>query len=747
MAQSSASSKVYFVLYLAVLLELLIVIVERDEAEELFFKRQKELEEQVATLLVFMNPSAVSEPINVSQQGLIVFDEQQPDANDYKRTYTVNVAVNNPTASQDLAEKIMRGNVRDMQYYLLTYRAVGERDEDVAAEWQRIGTRNALRQLAQAGAGNQQTIVLRDTLGKATGWTLRAHRRLQLDEAGMQAAQNWQNPLYSLSAPYGDAGLYAPKGVPAFFYAPEQSDTKDFRRRAFAVQFQPNRSDVPLDNGIGTSALHCKLLFASWSDNVIGVSAEGVHDQQGGTSGSLVDNDRTVNVGGMPIRLGLLRTMQASSYEDCKQYGVPSPEEAGTMTVEAFDQIMQTAQNRVEEEKHKNGAMRVVQAGGIQPNDQEPKQLRAVKLYGYITKLMTPSFSRSFEQNRGITAIDVKVLRKNSAKPTLDVYATMVGGFSGNGVNAVFEGGSSTDIKKLRTIVKTAQGSVVAGATVELFPMNTAVASADPKAGMSRSVAGTQWYGAIRNLSAGNYVVEVSDGVNTDQTELKIFEPSAEAQRPLTSWYVGGKVTSVRLNTPDGTVIPENQFFTIVDMPNQAPMAQNGRTLNVACIPAKAMGKAKVRLVWTQPHTAQEMTLKEWDVNVQKEEPFIASQNVTVSNTSWQGVDDDRRYIMEIRVQVADIRTDADCATNKVISSPVDVRFSNVQIGSLRGRIVNQGVVPGSGGGGVTTHQVKIEFQGERFEARDRSKPIALTLMAQAPNGVSKTYTIPVSVR
>lgn len=45
------AGKVYFVLYLAVVLELLIIIVERDEAEEHLHKKQKEAMKIVQSIL------------------------------------------------------------------------------------------------------------------------------------------------------------------------------------------------------------------------------------------------------------------------------------------------------------------------------------------------------------------------------------------------------------------------------------------------------------------------------------------------------------------------------------------------------------------------------------------------------------------------------------------------------------------------------------------------------------------------
>ena len=54
------AGKVYFVLYLAVILELLIIIVERDEAEEHLVKRQKESMKIVESILSQLQTGAGS---------------------------------------------------------------------------------------------------------------------------------------------------------------------------------------------------------------------------------------------------------------------------------------------------------------------------------------------------------------------------------------------------------------------------------------------------------------------------------------------------------------------------------------------------------------------------------------------------------------------------------------------------------------------------------------------------------------
>ncbi|ROL61494.1 hypothetical protein D9V86_05400, partial [Bacteroidetes/Chlorobi group bacterium ChocPot_Mid] len=65
---SSDAGKVYFVLYLAVVLELLIIIVERDEAEEHLLKKQKESMKIVESILSQLQSGSGTEGINTRPQ-------------------------------------------------------------------------------------------------------------------------------------------------------------------------------------------------------------------------------------------------------------------------------------------------------------------------------------------------------------------------------------------------------------------------------------------------------------------------------------------------------------------------------------------------------------------------------------------------------------------------------------------------------------------------------------------------------
>lgn len=74
MAKGGAG-KVYFVLYLAVILELLIIIVERDEAEEHLIQKQKESMKIVESILSQLQTGAGTESISTRPQDEITLQD------------------------------------------------------------------------------------------------------------------------------------------------------------------------------------------------------------------------------------------------------------------------------------------------------------------------------------------------------------------------------------------------------------------------------------------------------------------------------------------------------------------------------------------------------------------------------------------------------------------------------------------------------------------------------------------------
>ena len=96
MSKGGGAGKVYFVLYLAVVLELLIIIVERDEAEELLRAKQKETMRIVESILSQLQSGSGTEGINTRPQDEITI----------------------PPAGIDLKE-IMNSDIRSFRKYIV----------------------------------------------------------------------------------------------------------------------------------------------------------------------------------------------------------------------------------------------------------------------------------------------------------------------------------------------------------------------------------------------------------------------------------------------------------------------------------------------------------------------------------------------------------------------------------------------------------------------------------------------------
>src|SRR5688500_12608707 len=102
------AGKVYFVLYLAVILELLIIFIERDEAEEHLRREQKQAIEIVQTILSQLQTGSGTTGITVSPKDNIVLDDKTPANN--VRNYDVDVSVGDAKATLVVGNKTMRGD-------------------------------------------------------------------------------------------------------------------------------------------------------------------------------------------------------------------------------------------------------------------------------------------------------------------------------------------------------------------------------------------------------------------------------------------------------------------------------------------------------------------------------------------------------------------------------------------------------------------------------------------------------------
>ncbi len=93
------AGKVYFVLYLAVILELLIIFIERDEAEEHLRRQQREAIQIVQTILSQLQSGVGATAITTRPKDNITLSDKEPEST--VRVYDVLVAVGDSNAVQE----------------------------------------------------------------------------------------------------------------------------------------------------------------------------------------------------------------------------------------------------------------------------------------------------------------------------------------------------------------------------------------------------------------------------------------------------------------------------------------------------------------------------------------------------------------------------------------------------------------------------------------------------------------------
>jgi hypothetical protein len=183
MSKGSAG-KVYFVLYLAVILELLIIIVERDEAEVHLRRRERESREIIQDILGQMQVGPGNENLTsrISDEISLVSDEAiQISGIPYKkfRTYNIEVGVNDGsganlgTTSADTlqAQSLLKRltNAEQLQYEIL---------------------------YMQSDAAEVPPSENISDVSKGVQWRSVAKMELQLDTS---ITSNWREPKYQSS--------------------------------------------------------------------------------------------------------------------------------------------------------------------------------------------------------------------------------------------------------------------------------------------------------------------------------------------------------------------------------------------------------------------------------------------------------------------------------------------------------------------------------------------------------------------
>jgi len=370
------AGKVYFVLYLAVILELLIIIVERDEAEEHLIAKQKESMRIVESILSQLQVGAGTEGINTRPQDQITIpppgvNVKEAIGADIKpeRKYLVEVGITDVTAALKQAE--------------------GEEPEEY------IDRLNRFLRLSNVSNLKYEILYSNDQASEAVpqekdAWDLKATAELNLEYVKMedQLKSLWDRQKGDptafqdgveeilLAATYAEPSNTAFKpgriDEPEFFYSQEETaklGDNAAKKRAFVVNFEPK------------DAGWYKLRFSSKANKILGVSIKEGQDFE-------IDPDEKVNIGTVQLKVKDLLKVREEIEKGTE--GLP-PADMAKSDLENFEKELKKM---------------------IAETDDNAEQSR-ITLYGAIVKLTTPGIKaeNAFERNQGQMEFNIRVLK------------------------------------------------------------------------------------------------------------------------------------------------------------------------------------------------------------------------------------------------------------------------------------------------------------------------------------------------
>ncbi|MBI5324253.1 MAG: hypothetical protein HZB41_03060 [Ignavibacteriae bacterium] len=504
MSKGGGAGKVYFVLYLAVVLELLIIIVERDEAEEGLLRKQKETMKIVESILSQLQSGAGTEGINTRPQdeitippsGVNLKEVMGADIKSFRR-YIVEVGVTDVTnelkkkegeADKDYQlrkKKLVKlANVQEIEYQVFFSPSQDPNNAPMFFTEEEIKKQKFDFSKFTPG----QSITSTD----GSPWTFESIRILNLDEETTFANMPKENLTMETVVPYYPVGMrkttgpsYAPSGMPddsVFFYSTSESSkgTSELKKRSFIVNFQPpNRAGW------------YKLRFASRTNRILGVKSD--------ANVAEISDETTVNIGTVQLTVRDLKKVKKELNNKLEKYGLPSYEDlVKTGNLESFDKGLKDSKRKVE---------RMEEATDL---------IGKINLYGYICKLLAPGQSANFEQNRGSIEFNVRVITPNP--PMANPVITITDNFAcfdavEPAIDFTISPYQGNNIVEGKVIDQNTAATV---ARVLFKPRDEVAGTAAPIRGGSR-----EYYGYVDSkLSPGKYDIEVTHRIGSSKQDL-----------------------------------------------------------------------------------------------------------------------------------------------------------------------------------------------------------------------------------
>jgi hypothetical protein len=591
------AGKVYFVLYLAVILELLIIIVERDEAEEHLMKKQQESMRIVESILTQLQSGAGTEGINTRPQDAIVISDNLPDEQKklFKkfRTYYIEVGVTDVSSAlnmdgMDAAQKKEKAetlkklaNVQELQYeiYYNPSKELNAPDSPPLSEFKKV------EQSPQEG----MTLANSPNSTATDSWQLLATRKIDLDIKGMK---DYQEPIY-IDSPKkaGDINKYAPQDSASvnrvFGYSEEKTNklkqNTKLTKRAFVCNFQPD----------GREGWY-KLRFSSQTNRILGISAE--------QNINALKDDQKVNIGTVQLKVKDLRSVQRQLADQLSGKGIPSINAFSnpSYSIEKFNDELEAAKTKVKTD----GGEKVAQ------------DISRIDLFGYIAKLLTPGKYTSFDQNRGSIEIDIFVQKPEieEGQPVVTWDKPVLYSFD--------RAKKYTAILEMSMFDKLEPKVVFSGGTVR--PTKLQATDLNGKKGKWKF----EYFGS---LAPGKYTFTASlkSGKNEDvqkaelrvyRTGLAIFEPLEGETEPndleknLDSYIKGlekGEDIEFNVIPSSGDTIPPGEFRIIMNGVQQGAGEPSQKTLVGLRVTPNTNWKVPIesqniglKVVWVDPNDA-----------------------------------------------------------------------------------------------------------------------------------------------
>lgn len=753
------AGKVYFVLYLAVVLELLIIIVERDEAEEHLHQKQKAAEAIVRSILSQLQSGAGTEGINTRPQDEITLEPQGVNAKEVlgfeiktNRKYTVEVGVTDvateikrregetPSEYNERLEKLaLLANVSDIEYQVF-YAPGGASDQNAPD----FPTDNDLK---------GKTFSVGQSL-EGTSWSFKGSIGLDMDNAatfasvkndvvGDKLKNAFLHPIYKEPNVVGNVATeFRPTknmgpNEAVFYYSDtlslkasgvteKNAAAKGIGKRVFVVNFEPK----------GQGGWY-KLRFTSRTNRVLGVKKT-----DDGSPNVEVDDEAKVNIGTVAVKVGDLRKVQKSLKGELEAYGVPDWENISREAngAEEFDKGIDEAKHKAMEEA----------------KDDVNKTVSNINLYNYIAKLLAPGMSANFDQNKGAIEFNIKV-NKPEVKTSEPVVIAEDDVYRFDGAEPAFLMTMSPYQGEGRNILNgniyEDQGMTRLAGRLNFKPLN----ATPPAQGASREFIATMDK-ELKGGTNGNesvYYAKVTHQIGGKAVDkivkLHIFPTSYEAANKELNNKIGfSSYYNYNLNfvysPSSGNKIKPDQFkvmFKRDDEPNE--IVVTGYSIKPSD-PVKLTLKPKtknasLKIVWQDPITQKEVTLfNKSDIKPELDKPGLNKGGLQPTSS----VDKKSIFVSVKGLTIRDNNTPSD---DLKLSYKVKITKADSELGQLSG-LPSELTVDGNS---IGEFNCNIIGTFKKRESYDGSIKLTLAITIIGSNGATSSGTatvdVPVSVQ